>query len=137
MDAGRRGISSKFWIAHGGLGRNKHSRAHLPHNLRVLSDRGEVIIRHPMNDSEELLPQAARTNGRIPLLLHLDEHLIAIGLSPAEMVQGSQAFANRFTLSVHYQFKPFSAVQFRASGKSCSLVWRVYTTICTNILKIS
>jgi len=24
--------------------------------------------------------------------------------------QGSQAFANRFTLLVHYQFKPFSAV---------------------------
>ncbi len=24
--------------------------------------------------------------------------------------QGSQAFANRFTLSVHYQFIPFSAV---------------------------
>ncbi len=25
-------------------------------------------------------------------------------------VQGSQAFANRFTLLMHYQFKPFSAV---------------------------
>ncbi len=48
--------------------------------------------------------------------------------------QGSQAFANRFTLSVHYQFKPFSAVQFRASGKPYSLVWRVYTTICTDSL---
>lgn len=33
--------------------------AHLPDNLRVLSDRGEVVIRHPMNNSEELLPQAA------------------------------------------------------------------------------
>jgi hypothetical protein len=36
--------------------------------------------------------------------------------------QGSQAFANRFTLLVHYRFKPLSAVQFEAFGKPCSLV---------------
>ncbi len=43
-------------------------------------------------------------------------------------IQGSQAFANRFTLSVHYQFEPFSAVQFEAFDKPCSLVREDYTT---------
>ncbi len=52
----------------------------------MLSDSGEFIIRHPMDNGEELLPQAVRTDGRVSLLFHLDEHLIVISLRPAKVV---------------------------------------------------
>ncbi len=38
-----------------------------------------------MNNSEELLSRAISTDGRVSLLFHLDEHLIAISLRPAKV----------------------------------------------------
>lgn len=52
----------------------------LPHDLRLLNDGRGVIVRHPVNNSEELLARAGGTDGRISLLLDLDEDVVAVGL---------------------------------------------------------
>lgn len=58
----------------------------LPHNIRALADRGEVVIRHPVDNTEMLLSRAARTDGRILVVLDSNQHLVAIVLCPAEVV---------------------------------------------------